>query len=1246
MPRFQPRVRKQRARRLLDEGNNSIREHADSNATEVLPEEQRERRSKHEALKAELKAGRPKFSAKKQKRLDKYIENKLKKDEHLDLLKKLSAAQTDTTKLRSSRNLGNGRGAKRGASEALREKKAEYPVPEEDRSGSDDALDSEVISNYSEWSGFSIHEGNPSSISDQPAVQQTRLVGTGLKRPLEIDSTGTPVIKKRQRPNQRTAATKLQELLQAVAPSSSDSTSGIGTDTDIETDAEISSEEDSDQAAEASSESEGNDDQFPMALFSGRHSASEAKNPARNLEFLEEWSKAASGIQDGPSHLEALAQLPEALRGSKPVKRDQATETEPSMEEFQPATEFRDRQAFHVSVTRPESLQEARAKLSVVAEEQKIMEAIHNHSVVVICGATGSGKTTQVPQFLFEAGYGTAGGPTPGMIAVTQPRRVAAVTMAKRVAEEMGNQSSKVSYQIRFDSTTTSSSSVKFMTDGILLRELADDFALSKYSVIVIDEAHERSVNTDILIGMLSRVVDLRRELAKSNIASSPLKLVIMSATLVAGDFLANERLFRKERPPLVEIEGRQYNVVEHFARRTQRDYLEQTFQKITRGHKKLPPGSMLVFLTGQNEISVLSKRLKRAFGAESSVENRKPVRLSGKDVPLEADDLELGEDRVEDYLANEDDAAGEAEDEGFDIDDPEASSSKAHILPLYSQLPTKEQLRVFEPPPEGTRLIILATNVAETSITIPGVRYVIDCGRSKVKKYDPRTGVQSFEIGWISKASALQRMGRAGRTGPGHCYRLYSSAVYEAQFADHTPPEMATAPMESVVLQIKSMQIPGGVTNFPFPSPPEAAEIVRAENLLASLGALDIDGRITNIGRALSLYPISPRFARMLVIGHQNGCDILTTALVAALATPEIFISESQLSLGKTYDDAEAEDDSDVELRGVYDQAQRLADDARAARQKAYNSAHSLLAQQSAGSDALKLLRAFGSYLAAAHSHHASVTSPSSRSNVTNSTSPEAECERLYMRPKACAEASNLHHQLLRLLALHHPTSGIDPTAPPPPPPTETQDQQLKQIVATGFIDQVALRFDLLDEAEQTRLAALHPHLAPTAPRKASDVAYAPLFGEDVLAFVHQSSVLARRSRKEMPPFIVYERLHRGEARSVAGQMAAEHGATGPSKGGVAPPRTRLFPLTPATGPVLRELARGTQLLEWGKPMGKIEILEPEDGVERRRVLVVPSLVNAGEKGARRKRWPLPAVYVVQTRDRKKGIWREERKG
>lgn len=258
--------------------------------------------------------------------------------------------------------------------------------------------------------------------------------------------------------------------------------------------------------------------------------------------------------------------------------------------------------AVFVQVNRDPEIQAARLQLPILGEEQSVMEAIKENDVVIICGETGSGKTTQVPQFLYEAGYANN-----GLIGVTEPRRVAAVSMSERVAKEMNMTTSKVSYQIRYQGNCTDETVIKFMTDGVLLKEVEKDFLLLKYSVIIIDEAHERSVFTDILIGLLSRIVPLRNKQGKE------LKLIIMSATLRTEDFTQNTRLF--PNPPLnVKVDSRQFPVTVHFNKRTPDNFIDEAFRKISKINRTLPSGGILVFVTGQSDVQILCRKLRRSF--------------------------------------------------------------------------------------------------------------------------------------------------------------------------------------------------------------------------------------------------------------------------------------------------------------------------------------------------------------------------------------------------------------------------------------------------------------------------------------------------------------------------------------------------------------------------------------------------------------------------------------------------------
>lgn len=497
----------------------------------------------------------------------------------------------------------------------------------------------------------------------------------------------------------------------------------------------------------------------------------------------------------------------------------------------------------YFEIRRDAAVQAARIELPVCMHEQEIVETIRGNDVIVITGATGSGKTTQVPQFLLENGFGaTEGSNFPGCVAVTQPRRVAALACARRVAYETGSKVGNiVGFHVRHCAEFGNSTRVKFVTDGILLREIQDDLTLAKYSAVVVDEAHERSINTDLLLALLSRTVRLRRGDEKGK--PKPFKLIVMSATLdVDGVFAGPSALF--PNAPVVSIPARQHPVTIHFARETKADYVAAAFRKVCQIHRKLPAGGILVFVTGRDEVEDLVERVTDALG------------------------------------------------------------SGVVVLPFFALLNDAAQQKVFHDYSEAKRKIMIATNIAETSVTIPGVAYVVDTGRVKERVYRTTTGgyVTSFDITWTSQASAEQRAGRAGRTGPGHCYRLYSSAVFDNDFDKFRQAEMLRTPADSVVLRLRSMGI-RHICQFPFPSAPDADALQAAEQLLERLGALVpenkdglIDGQmedqswhvralgVTDVGMALARLPIAPRFGRMLLTARAvSGC-LPYAARVAAI--------------------------------------------------------------------------------------------------------------------------------------------------------------------------------------------------------------------------------------------------------------------------------------------------------------------------------------------------------------------------
>jgi ATP-dependent RNA helicase DHX37/DHR1 len=1206
MPKkFVPRQRKHKvlARQKAHESGRHDVEQQDPNALEILPEQHSELKRQTAQLKEQLKQDGVKVSSKKAKRLEKYIENKLKKDENRELLAKLAATKIDTSLFSSSRVLGQGKETKREAlSRLLREREAGL-ANERD-------LEALLYEERAEAASQTSDDDEPKPVtrpeSDNQESEKTpapsesipSTVGAGLKRPLETDDLGRPVLAKRQK--RGGVKTKISLLQPERVETDAESFEGFSSDEEGSDEAESPSDEDSEgpssegesgsqrSGTDGSGEEEDSDDDGSEEDDEDEDTQEQDKSRRKERSSaFKAWAHQARNEALGyePNSGPTILDIPRPANFKpRPMEQD------PLPPELQP-TRDTDRKAFGIAVTRDPDIQTARLQLPVVAEEQKIMEAIHNNDIVVICGATGSGKTTQVPQFLFEAGYGSPGSPTPGMIGVTQPRRVAAVSMAKRVGQELGDHAKKVAYQIRFEGTVDASTAIKFMTDGVLLREVAQDIALKKYSAVIVDEAHERSVNTDILIGMLSRVIKLRAELAKEDPSVKPLKLIIMSATLRIDDMTKNPVLFSTP-PPVIEVEGRQHPVTIHFARKTRHDYVDEAFRKISRGHKKLPPGGFLVFLTGQNEIVQLSKQLKAAFGGPNPVGGPR-VRISANEAPVEVEDIDFGDVDDRNITDMDDgmpvDGEGEEEDEEAEFVIEEEGGTgplKMQILPLYSLLPTKDQMKVFEPPPEGYRQVILATNVAETSLTIPGIRYVFDCGRAKERRYDRLSGVQSFEIGWISKASANQRSGRAGRTGPGHCYRLYSSAVYERDLPQFADPELLRMPIEGVVLQLKAMNLQH-VINFPFPTPPDKQSLAKAERLLSYLQAISSTGQVTQIGSTMSIFPLSPRFARILLVGHLHDCLPYTIALVAGLSAPEVFIPENQAvpAIAAKADDApgfRTTEDVQAETR-------------QAAIRKAYNAVQHNFCFLDDKSDAIKLLQVVGEF---AHEP------------------TEAWCEAHFVRFKILREIQQLRHQLVDLLRTNipgfanlKPQDKLDPPAP-------KQVQALKQMVAAGFIDQVAIRAD----------KAPVPPPAYRKPRRAIDVPYLPLTPLDGVSdpsegmvYIHPSSPLAHLSVDECPDYVVYSYLQR------AGNVLADEEKR---------PKTRMHALTDVTGGQLAALAKGTPLVSYGKPIKEVKGSE-EDGGKSREVWVVPYLRAEGAGGMG---WPLPARKVRQRKVGGKG--------
>ena len=461
------------------------------------------------------------------------------------------------------------------------------------------------------------------------------------------------------------------------------------------------------------------------------------------------------------------------------------------------------------------SIKEQRESLPIYRLKPELLRAMTENQVLVVIGETGSGKTTQMTQYLHELGVTRS-----GVIGCTQPRRVAAISVAKRVAEEFGcTLGDEVGYTIRFDDVTSQSTIIKYMTDGMLMREYLADNDLKRYSALMLDEAHERTIHTDVLFGLLKDLCYRRPDL----------KLIVTSATLDAEKF---STYFME--CPIFTIPGRTYPVEILYTKEPESDYLDASLITIMQIHLSEPAGDILLFLTGQEEIDTACETLYSRMKA-------------------------LGD------LAPE-----------------------LIILPVYSSLPSEMQSRIFEPAPPGSRKCIVATNIAEASLTIDGIYYVVDPGFSKQKAFNAKLGMDSLVVTPISQASARQRAGRAGRTGPGKCYRLYTEMAYKNEMLPTNIPEIQRTNLGNVVLQLKAMGI-NDLLGFDFMDPPPVATLVGAMEGLHALGALDDEGLLTRLGRKMAEFPLEPNLSKMLLLSVDLGCsdEILTITALLSVENP-----------------------------------------------------------------------------------------------------------------------------------------------------------------------------------------------------------------------------------------------------------------------------------------------------------------------------------------------------------------------
>jgi pre-mRNA-splicing factor ATP-dependent RNA helicase DHX16 len=463
-----------------------------------------------------------------------------------------------------------------------------------------------------------------------------------------------------------------------------------------------------------------------------------------------------------------------------------------------------------------DEMMRARKSLPVWPYREQLIQAVAEYQTIVIMGETGSGKTTQVAQFLIDAGYCNDG----KKIGCTQPRRVAAMSVAARVAQEMGVKlGNEVGYSIRFEDCTSSRTILKYMTDGMLLREFLSEPDLAQYSVMILDEAHERTLHTDILFGLIKDIARFR----------SDIKILISSATLDAGKF---SEYF--DNAPVFIIPGRRYPVDIYYTKAPEADYIDAAVVTVLQIHVTQSSGDVLVFLTGQEEIETMGEvLLQRTRGLGSKV-------------------------------------------------------GELIILPIYSTLPTDMQAKIFEPTPPGARKVILATNIAETSITIDNIIYVVDPGFSKQTSYNPRTGMDSLIVTPISKASASQRAGRAGRVAPGKCFRLYTAWAYQNELEDNTIPEIQRTNLGNVVLMLKSLGI-DDLIHFDFMDPPPAETLIKALEMLYALGALNDHGELTKLGRRMAEFPMDPMLSKTVLQSEKYKCTNAILDIVAMLSVNNV---------------------------------------------------------------------------------------------------------------------------------------------------------------------------------------------------------------------------------------------------------------------------------------------------------------------------------------------------------------------
>ncbi|KAL1970132.1 hypothetical protein VTN77DRAFT_6537 [Rasamsonia byssochlamydoides] len=581
--------------------------------------------------------------------------------------------------------------------------------------------------------------------------------------------------------------------------------------------------------------------------------------------------KCAAGSQQLPPPAQSANGHPngnsQIAKKNKPTQQSKQSVPHPSLKE------------------KAKALYNVRKNLPIFPHADEIRQRLRTSNVMLLVGETGSGKSTQIPQFLVDEAWcrpknvkitqedgsrkeATVG----GCIAITQPRRVAAISLARRVAEEMGtplgnsSPASKVGYSVRFDTSTSPSTRIKFLTEGMLLQEMLHDPWLTKYSAVVVDEVHERGVNVDLVLGFLKKILSSKGE----GRGGVPLKVVVMSATadmeslveFFNGDAVkssgnsqndsssaangatsegrdSTESKNSENQISICHIKGRQYPVEVIYSPQPVHDFVDAALKVIFQIHYKEPlPGDILVFLTGQETVENLE------------------------------------------YLVNE-----------YAIGmDP--ALPKVLVLPLFAALPQAAQQRVFVPAPPRTRKVILATNIAETSVTVSGVRYVVDCGKAKMKQFRTRLGLDSLLVKPISKSAAIQRKGRAGREAPGKCYRLYTEKDYLALDEANTP-EILRCDLSQSILTMKARGV-DDIMNFPFLTRPPREALEKALLQLLNIQALDETGKISEIGLQIAKLPLTPPLGRVLLAAAEYGqsCLLDVIDIISCLSVENIFLN------------------------------------------------------------------------------------------------------------------------------------------------------------------------------------------------------------------------------------------------------------------------------------------------------------------------------------------------------------------